>query len=378
MTPSADTARLVHALERFRRRLRLVLAWRAGVTSFGMAILAAEALWWLVGLGGARAAWLIVGTIAAAGAVTTLVAVTRTPSLAETARLIDRRAALQNRAASALQFAEQDDAMAVLLVQDTAARLVTLDAAAAFPREYPSHARLLIGMVTAGSVAFATLAFLERASQGGGRRAGGTVVSAGSVAARGMGTPRAAGEPSAGASAQATPTTSSAGTHELSREQPNEARGPSGDTSVPGRSDTAGPSRSSQQRTDDRAQRRGSAADAVAPGTGAGGEADARGTTASASPRAEHMTASSRYGAAGAGMATRSAPAGGGVKAGATGSDSPDLRRTRTGDGPGQYQAAYQAAWARAQAAMTQDRVPPELRDYVRRYFEAIRSRKQQ
>jgi hypothetical protein len=41
------------------------------------------------------------------------------------------------------------------------------------------------------------------------------------------------------------------------------------------------------------------------------------------------------------------------------------------------YALEYQTAWARAQAALAQDRVPPPLREYVRRYFAAIRSPKE-
>jgi len=49
----------------------------------------------------------------------------------------------------------------------------------------------------------------------------------------------------------------------------------------------------------------------------------------------------------------------------------------RTGRSTQNDALEYQAAWTRAQAAIAQDRVPPELREYVRRYFAAIRSPKQ-
>jgi hypothetical protein len=73
----------------------------------------------------------------------------------------------------------------------------------------------------------------------------------------------------------------------------------------------------------------------------------------------------------------RSARAGGGVKGGRLDSDAGARAAGGSASRAADYASEYLAARARAEAALAQDRVPPELRDYVRRYFAAIRSPKQ-
>lgn len=102
--------------------------------------------------------------------------------------------------------------------------------------------------------------------------------------------------------------------------------------------------------------------------TGAGPSGTSR------SARDDGAAPAARGGAgAGASAAGLSAGAGGGVKQGALGLQS-RAAGTQAASDAQNYAAEYRAAWTRAQTLIAGDKIPPDLREYLRRYFAAIRS----
>jgi hypothetical protein len=115
------------------------------------------------------------------------------------------------------------------------------------------------------------------------------------------------------------------------------------------------------------AGRPASAAGAAAPLAGAGPAAGAAGAA---------VRAAAAGGGPGDGLATGAAAGGGGVKGGDLARGERTAARAAPAMTPVQRER-YRADWARAQAALGQERVPPALRQYVSDYFAAIRTQGQ-
>jgi hypothetical protein len=372
-----DGVQLRRALGAFRRRRRRVLAIRFLCTGLAVGIVTAEALSLLFGAGALYTLWLLAGAAAAAAIVSVLAAALRTPSLADTARLLDRHASLQNRAATALQFIENDDGMATLVVRDAARRMSGLDPAIVFPREYPARPRLLVAAVTVSALVFAaSVSRVAWAPQGQSRSAGAAVPGGPAKAAQGL----------PGRQAETPGATPPRGSTLAAVPQGTQAR--ADDRSTP-----QDPTVDREARADGRAGAPATSPSANQQGAGAGSPRRSATSTGGA-------TASDRPGAGGSGAASpardaraaagagdgagqgggvpgRATRAGGGIKGGALASAMPAVPSRRDTGRTQDYALEYQAAWARAQAALAQDRVPPPLREYVRRYFAAIRSPKE-
>ncbi len=368
---------LVRALAAFRRRRREVLGLRFLWTCLAVSIVLGEGLSLALHLGALPSAWLIAGAVAAAVVASLIASAVRAPSIAETARLVDRRAPLQNRAATALQYIEDDDAMARLVLSDATRRIAALDPALVFPREAPARPQLLVATVTLSTLVFGAVVFrADRAPRPEPPGATGTA-SAGATHS-GEVTPGApTGAPPAAVPAGENPatvipkgaeaqSTEPAATAQAARDEPTartETR-----TASPG----AVAGETPQGAVTGSPTRPVPSSDvSTAAGRAATGAAGAR------SPAGDARLGAGTRGAAGegAGAPGSSDRGGGGVKGGALeGQGVPAARAGRSADQSPASAVEYQAAWARAQAALAQGRVPPPLREYVRRYFTAIRS----
>lgn len=373
--PDAD--QLTRALGAFRRRRRRVLAIRFVCTGLALAIVGGEALSLAFRAGTDYTLWLLAGAAGLAVIVSILAAAVRTPSLPDTARLLDRHALLQNRAATALQFVNHDDVMATLVVRDAARRVSDLDPGLVFPREYPARPHLLVAAITVSSLVFAaSVSRVARSPQASSRSAGMAVPGAPTQARPGAtGPPR---EETPGS----TPARGTALSPLPQGTQPQgDGRGTPQDPDVDRAARTEGrvgspatsPSASQQGAAAGGAARRspseGSATASDRPGAGSGAAATARDARAAAGP--------GEGAGQGGDVPGRSTRGGGGIRGGALAGPMPAAASRRdTGRTQG-YALEYQAAWARAQTALAQDRVPPPLREYVRRYFDAIRSPKE-
>ena len=373
-----DGVQLRRALGTFRRRRRRVLAIRFLCTGLALAVVAGEALSLAFRAGTLSTMWLLAGAAGTAAIVSIVAAAVRTPSLPDTSRLLDRHASLQNRAATALQFAENDDVMATLVVRDAARRVSGLDPAMVFPREYPARPHLLVAAITVSSLVFAASVSRVAWPPQGRSRSAGVAVPGGPAQAR-QGLPgRQAEIPGATPAREST-----------LAPVPQGAQARASDRGTP-----QNPTVDREARADGRAGAPATSPSANQQGAGAGSPRRSATSTGGA-------TASDRPGAGGSGVASpardaraaagagegagqgggvpgRATRAGGGIKGGTlAGGAIPDVPARRGTGRTQDYALEYQAAWARAQAALAQDRVPPPLREYVRRYFAAIRSAKE-
>ena len=373
-----DALQLTRALGAFRRRRRRVLAIRFACTGLALAVVAGEALSLALRAGTDYTIWLLAGAAGVAVIVSILAAAVHTPSLPDTARLLDRHALLLNRAATALQFVDNDDVMATLVVRDAARRMSGLDPAMVFPREYPARPHLLVAAVTVSALLFAaSVSRVAWAPQSSSRSAGMAVPGApaearpGSPGLRQADTPGAT--PAQGSALSPVPQDTQAGANDRRTPQDQtadrEARA-DGRAGSPARSPSA-----NQQGAGAGSQRRSPTSTGSATASDRPGAGDSGAASPARDPRA---AAGEGEGAGqGGGVPDRATRAGGGIKGGALAGPIPAAPARRdTGRTQG-YAVEYQAAWARAQAALAQDRVPPPLREYVRRYFDAIRSPKE-
>ncbi len=200
----SDVVPLARALEAFRRRRRRVLALRFLGTALAVSVVAGEALALVFGTTAAATAWLLAGAAAAAVVASFGAAVARTPSLSGTARLLDRRASLKNRAATALQFVQQDDPMARLVVRDAMRRIEGLDPALVFPREAPGRALWLVAAVAVSTLILGAHTWrAAKAPRAGAPRSGGLVVPGAPNQASPAGAPTRPNEPAPVQPAQA-------------------------------------------------------------------------------------------------------------------------------------------------------------------------------
>jgi hypothetical protein len=336
-------------LRRCRRRQSFVAAVRYAGVTLPIAIVSIEALAFAVRPGPATLAIVIASTVGIALAAALIAAMVRAPHLRETAAALDARLRLQDRMVTALQVSTDDDPMARLVLRDAASRVAGLSPVQAFPLEPPAHFRAMVAGAVSVSVAFAIAGAaasprwrIERAPGGGAAATGG--------GQRGRASrPRA---PQSAASAALVPSTTArpGSTVPAAVQQPARGTEPAVGRDL-GRIPPAlrapgarGGSQASSTSADRDVQESAVSAGASAAGRGAAGEAQGP-IHAAGGVKAEAL------------RSTASAP-------GESGGDSPLSPA---------YAARYRAASARAQAAISQERVPAGLAAYVRHYFIAIR-----
>jgi hypothetical protein len=345
--PQSDAALLLSRLTRFRRRATLALWMHDTVPATAGLVLVAEAMAvWQRSLPD-RPIETAAALLAAACAIGLTSALVRRPTLRLTARAVDERAHLRDRVVTAFQCRAGSDAISRLVLRDAIAHLDSVSPAAAFPLRLP-RAVPTIGALAVG-VPLAVAAVISLLPPSPVRSA------LPSTLADAMPPPGARIERDAAmsdrsgrrstATADARVTTETIPPSEVERAtQPQAGRPPS--------STSAATPGSPQPDAD---------TPAGGPGTRGGrGPGQSVGTAAPAD--------------AGIAAAAAGGPAEGrgGVGAGRGGAAPADSTAgTSTGDRS--RDGGYAAAWAAAEAALPQERIPPRLREYVRRYFSAIR-----
>ena len=315
------------------------------------------------------------------GAAGLTLAVAQTPSVEQTARIVDARLGLQNRMTSALEFAGCDDAMSRLVVHDAVDHLSTRR-----PGEIPAtgaRSRAGIAALAAACCLALGLAVLDpRVSA-----AGGVGSSRDSIGDGAMASDRAGSAPRATARTGAMQTGTAAGSP-----APSEAAVPGGQTPPADRrppataqpqdgrtggvpQEASGSTPGSMQPGPPGSQGRTTTEDAAGTGRGdarAGAAAampQTSGQSASGSPRA---SADRTAGAGATGASPDAATLGGGVAGGTLRSGEP---RPASDSAPAVTfdSGTVAAASARAETAIARARVPHRLRGYVRDYFRVLR-----
>jgi hypothetical protein len=335
-------------LRRCRRRLCLVAAVRYAGITLPIAIVSSEAIAFAITPGSAKLAILMAATIAIALAAALIAAMVRAPHLRDTAAALDTRLRLQDRMVTALQVSKDDDPMARLVLRDAASRVAGLSPAQAFPLEPPAHFRAMVAGAVSISVAFAVAGAaaspswrIERAIGPGAAATGGGQ----------QGRASRPGAPQSAASAERVPSvarpssTPPAAVQQAARgTEPAVGRDLGRTPSALKAPGARGGSQASSTGADRDVP--GSTAPAGAPAAGRGAVGEAQGPIqAAGGVKGESLRAAA---------STPSASAG----------DSPLSPA---------YAARYRTASARAQAAISQERVPASLAAYVKHYFIAIR-----
>ncbi len=363
MAPS-DATVLKSALRRFQHRLRLMAFLRHLTVTCAIALGLFDILVMTARLQGialrASAATAALAVLAAYA-----LAVFKTPSLSATARIVDARFGLQDRAVSALQFAESADPIASLVVADAASRLKRMPVSR-LPLTVPVTARWLAASVFLVSAVLLITTARSRPEIPVASQKAGTV---GATSARSQ---RVAGRPvTPGAAAVAKDVTLATAATALpvpgqrgrdsrsSTAAENGGRG-NADTSKDAAMD------SGQQTTGPAPQSRGGAARQA---NGFSGRVGRKGGSAPGSS----VPGLSAGGPGGSAPSTDESAGGGGVGFGVVVSDRPGTARPASPLAGARRSAAFAAAYARAESATPADRVPRELRSYVRAYFLAIR-----
>ena len=363
MSNNNSSAVVVSALRRFQRRLRLAAFTRYLTVAIALALVAVD----VIVLGSPPDAALVMAfTTSFAFAVVAAVAlaILRTPSLPDTARIVDRRLLLQDRAVSALQFSGATDPIARIVVEEAASRLEIVPLSR-LPLSIPMTARwlaasaLLVSMaivvsreglpgaaIPSGSGAAATDSGgrLQHPQTGRGNT-GATVATnqrGGATTARSTPSGDAPQQPVT--SAQRGAATNPGQSDRVTAQNPTD-QNPAG-------------AMSSSTRPDPRVAAAGNAASTA--------QGRARGSATLNAP----ASPASGPGAAAAGAAGR---AGGGVRDGALVAGGTLPAQAASPPSTDRRTAAYAAAYARAEAAVPAERVPVDLRSYVRADFLAIR-----
>jgi len=367
--PSAPSFREV--LRPFQRRMRRALLLRAvPVTCAASAAVAALATIGLhAGTMGRLASIAVAVAGGAAGAAA--IAVARSPSLSATAAAIDRRYGLLERAVTALQFSSSDDPVSRLIVADAARHVRGLDPrlldSSLSPRAKSELAVAMTIIVASAIVTIPRGADVRPESSG--------VVSAGAGGAAGSRRAPATTRRSADAANTATAEDDS------SPAGPGRARtqaSPHEPAAYPAADGRGGQSYNdtdaSSQRTASGQGRPGGADDRRPADPARGG---GEGSPSPLSPRRAAAPSPAGAGHSGEGTAagspsdlTPSREAGGvgagdGLSAASTTAPSSPL--------PAIDRQRYRRAVSDAEAAIAQQRVPPQLRSYVRDYFLALR-----
>jgi hypothetical protein len=363
----AETLLLWTTLSRLRRRHRLVTLVETGLAA-GI-VVGAAAVPLFFALAADLAIRLIILSACVAAVAVAIVAVVRTPPPRRLAALADARLHLEDRLVTALQYADDPDAVSRLVVRDATSRLAGASPARVFPFRAPAWIGWIAAVALTASAAL-TLAGRDTSS-GAFRR---------SNASSGAGVTSAA----AGTNGSVR-TSEGASSGRASRDQASRDPGPaparvSGNTQGAagagdrGKAPGAHPETSADPAAPPREDGRASAAVALAAAlTPAAVAVAPRATGATSSSRglgsAGGAAARGQSAASGAGgISSRGVAAGSGGAPRTSGAVQPDARQN-TND------ARYAAARARAEAALAGEQIPPGLRAYLTAYFTAISPR---
>lgn len=335
---------LVTRLKALQRRATLVLFAQAFCLCVAASVLIGEALV----VGGAVHSMVAAVAMAATAALLAAVAATMVlrPRLSDIAALIDARLHLQDRVVTALQFNTAIDPFSKLVVRDAHARVAAVRASDAVPFTVPRRIRAAVGaaaVVSAVMIVATTEA--PRWSRTGWTGFGGAGVapnSSGVAAPASIATARQQNAVAGSAIATDNQTERSS-----ARQQPDANQTGATEPSVQSSSSReASPSSDGTGRLERGSTSRG---DTTSTSTGANTPGDA--------------------GVAGGAASTSYEQRGGGVANGARSARATDTATP----GDSTYRAAYRSGRAAAESAVAQDRVPADLRSYVRDYFVAIR-----
>jgi hypothetical protein len=335
----AASAMLTAHITRFRRRAAAVIFIR-WLSIAASATLVAAAASVVLHLATSMAA--VSTASGAAVVIAALIAAARTPSARATAAAVDRNLPLHDRGVTAVQCAAADDPFSQLVVRDAVARLAAVNSAEVFPLQLP---RVAIVVSLAACAVIVAAAGLPDLPGFGVTR---TRFTPAGAATTPVATPRQAGlaadqQPATTATAPTAVTSAAMGTA-----APAQRTGASGEP--PGRE--RGESTAAAASDSEKSKEAPTASPAVAAAMGAG--LSDRGAAA---PGSAALRESERAGGVSGGDAT--------PRRGA--SSRPPHPEVQT------YAAAYRTGRTDAETAIVQDRIPPERRAHVRRYFESIR-----
>ena len=334
---------ILTTVARCRVRMQLVAAARRAGITIPLAIVAVELF---AGTSAVAPGPLIaIAGGALALAIAALPSILRVPSIRTSAAAIDARLRLQDRTVTAVQLLDDADPMARLVVRDAATRLSMVSPGRVFPFEAPVHFRSAVAGALGATVLFVVMNAVRDQPVAPPDGSGG-IRSAGAAQSGRMGKPPSTaqvGEGAAPSAVAAQPLASSQ--TPAAREDPpigheSAKNDPSGQTLA--RSESA-------TRTIDAAR----AAAVRDVGAAAGARDSARGAT---------------------GFAARTAAAAGGVSGTIDANPADGMRGTARYAAPASaaYRDQYRIASDRARSAVAQERLPPRLRTYVKRYFVAI------
>lgn len=374
MTP-ADVD-YVGLLRRCQRRLRFVAFVRYLFISATMAIGCVEVGLLVAPFQNDSVIVFGVAGLAAAVAGAVVMSVLRAPTLRATAVALDERLRLEDRAVTALQVLAEPDPVARLVVRDAAAHITRLAPASVFPLRAPVGARWMAGgaalipALVLLNIWAGTPVTLGRVDEG---MASGTSSVAQSASARRGGSANRSADATSGAGPVPAPAErASRQAEDVSARRPDSgAPGGSSQDGLPGPSAsryaaTARLGESSPAPRDARADQADTAGGSRGDGSGAGGPAG-RGEAGAGGLRGG--------GGRGIGSAVPGMAGGAGGVTGGRLTDLPRVVAPPLAANDRVYAGQYNSAWALAQAAIAQERVPAALRAYVRNYFIAIRPR---
>jgi len=340
-----STDLLVTRLRELRRRATLVLFAQALCVSGAASMLIGEALV----VGGAAQNVVAAVVVAATAALLTAAAATIVlrPSLRDIAASIDARLHLQDRLVTALQFNAAVDPFSQLVVRDAHSRVAAVRASDAVPFALP----LSIRAVSAAAAIVSAVMIVATAEVPPWSRAGWTSLGGPDVPAN--------------AAVGAGPASSAA------KQQLNQAESSSASANRTERSSARQQSGSDRTEATTPSVQARDLSEMVSPSSGGTGRLE-RGATARGDTTGTDTGTNTPddAGVASGGASTSYEPRGGGVANGTRSALSTDT--TAPFDDPA-YRAAYLRGRVAAESAVAQDRVPTDLRSYVRDYFVAIR-----
>jgi hypothetical protein len=358
MAAESSNARLQLALRPFQRRLRRRAAARYLPVAGAIALVAATIATWFSMNAFTALLFAAVFAVAAACAL----AFIRTPTIAATARIVDAELQLQDRTVSALQFSALDDAIARLVVNEGISRLQS-QKSASLRVTVPARGRWLC---LAAALLFVVV-FVARdgssSAPASPSQSGAAVTTSRGASQRG-GTPTAAAASAPAGAARETPSLSGAGSTTPETRRPETQR----NAERAGATERRDSSAHADNATGSPAAT-AATTDAMRPAPAGAGAAQNAGQGGAATALASNPSGPGR-GAGAAGGRERAAGGVAGAKlAGTNPQPTPGASAAR-GD---RRDAAYAAAYARAESATAAEHVPVRLRSYVRAYFLAIR-----
>jgi hypothetical protein len=366
--PKGQTGAFAATLRPFQRRLRKSLFVRTCFVASAFAIAAVDVICLILRQEAVVAILGLIGAFAFSLLLSWAIAVARTPSLSETARVIDRHARLDDRAVTALQFAPDGDAVSRLIVDEATMRLEATPVSTLPAQLSPRWRWTAVGVLAVSALIVIGLGQVNARPS--------SVVSFEESTASSSAADRSNTRHGSSRAVQATDVT--AGAAQQTDAPPIDARKLNGaeGSSTPGTARTAVERTAAEQATvsgdRDQLDRAGSAslqrAEVATTSRGTSDSSRAAGVDASRTG-----TGPLSAGGRGAQGITRDSTGGGGVSGGA-------LTPGNAGPFPAPppmstalHATDYRGAYARAEAAMARERVPPRLRSYVRDYFLAIR-----